>query len=80
MRKEVLNFRLSDDIVFYLRDLSKRTKRPMTFWVETALLDFKIKDGRSMKKEIELKERDCCYHDVPQDGKHYCNICSKLGF
>ena len=80
MKKQILNFRLEDDTVLFLRDMATRTKRPMTFFVELALLDLKIKDISALKKELEMGERDTCYHGVPQDSKHFCNKCQRLGY
>lgn len=80
MKKAILNFRLDDETVFWLRDIAKREHTTMTYQVEIALLDAKEKDKRYMKQELKSGERTTCYHNVPQDGKHYCNICSKLGF
>lgn len=78
--KPRLQFRLSTEVNDWLRDVSERSGVTITHLVETAVIDLKMKDIRMMKREIEMGERTTCYHGVPQDSKHFCNRCHKLGY
>jgi hypothetical protein len=78
--KPRLQFRLSPEVNDWLRDVAERSGVTITHVVENAVLDLKLKDIRMMKKEIEMGERNTCYHGVPQDSEHFCNKCHKLGY